>query len=53
MSCLTIVQNVCKRLLPGNVPTAVTSSTDPQVIRLLALLNEEGQSLARKPTGRP
>lgn len=47
MSCLTIVQNVCKRL-GINAPTVVVASTDPQIIQLLALLNEEGQALAEE-----
>lgn len=46
MTCLSIVQNVCRRMLPNTVPTAVVSSADPQVVQLLALLNEEGQTLA-------
>lgn len=45
MTCLSIVQTVCKRLAL-NVPTVVASSTDPQTMQLLALLNEEGQTLA-------
>lgn len=45
MSCLSIVQTVCQRLAL-NVPSVVMSSADPQVVQLLALLNEEGQTLA-------
>lgn len=48
MTCLTVIQNVCKRMLPTSVPTAVATSSDPQIIQLLALLNEEGQSLAER-----
>ncbi len=45
MTCLSIVQSVCKKLAIG-VPTVVVGSTDPQIIQLLELLNEEGQSQA-------
>ncbi|HWT40962.1 MAG TPA: hypothetical protein VN081_06915 [Dongiaceae bacterium] len=45
MSLLTIVQNACTRIgIPS--PTAVVSSTDAQILQLLALANEEGESLA-------
>jgi hypothetical protein len=45
MSLLTIVQNACTRIgIPS--PTAVVSSTDTQILQLLALANEEGESLA-------
>lgn len=47
MTCLSIVQNVIKRVLPtSTIPTVVVGSTDPQIIQFLALLNEEGQTLA-------
>jgi hypothetical protein len=45
MTCLSIVRTACGRL-GLNRPTAVISSTDPQTIQLLELLNEEGQTLA-------
>lgn len=45
MTCLTLVQTACKRLAL-NVPTAVFTSQDPQIMQLLALANEEGQTLA-------
>lgn len=47
MTCLSIIQNVVKRILPNTTtPTVAIASTDPQIIQLLALLNEEGQTLA-------
>jgi hypothetical protein len=45
MTCLSIVQTVTARL-GLNSPTAVVTSVDPQIRQLLALLNEEGQTLA-------
>ena len=45
MTCLTLVQTACKRLAL-TVPTAVFMSLDPQVMQMLALANEEGQTLA-------
>lgn len=45
MTCLTIVQTACGRL-GLNSPTVVISSTDPQTQQMLALLNEEGQTIA-------
>lgn len=45
MSLLTIVQNACKRI-GISAPAAVVSSTDLQIIQLLALANEEGQELS-------
>lgn len=45
MSLLTIIQGAT-RLLAIPTPTAVVTSTDPQVQQLLALANEEGQELA-------
>lgn len=45
MTCLTIIQNACKRIgIPK--PTSVSSSTDVQIIQLLELLNEEGEELS-------
>lgn len=46
MTCLTIIQNVARILLPQNSVGAVVASTDPQIKQLLGLLNQEGQSLA-------
>lgn len=45
MTCLTLVQTAFKRM-GLSAPTAVASSTDPQVMQMLALANEEGQTLA-------
>jgi hypothetical protein len=45
MTCLTLVQTACTRL-GLNKPTAVVTSSDPQIMQLLALANEEGQTLA-------
>lgn len=45
MTCLTLVQTVCSRL-GFQRPGAVVTSPDLQVQQLLALANEEGQSLA-------
>lgn len=47
MTCLTIVQNACLRIGITS-PTAVATSADPQILQLLALLNEEGQSLSER-----
>lgn len=48
MTCLSIVQNVARRILPNTAVSAVVASTDPQIVQLLALLNEEGQTLAEE-----
>ena len=49
MTCLSIVQTVCKRM--GFVtPNTATGSTDPQIIQMTAILNEEGQELSRRHT---
>lgn len=47
MSCLSIVQTVAKRM-GLNSPNTATGSTDPQIIQMTALLNEEGQELANR-----
>lgn len=47
MTCLTIVQNACLRIGITS-PSAVVTSQDQQVLQLLALLNEEGQSIAER-----
>ncbi len=44
MSALTIIQQVTSSL-GIDIPTAVFSSTDPQIIQLRNLMNEEGQEL--------
>ena len=44
MTMLTVVQRVCKRIGIES-PNAVSSSTDNQIVQLLALLNEEGEEL--------
>ena len=47
MSVLTTVQYFCRRTgLP--VPSTVLGSTDPQVLQVLALLEEEGNDLAKR-----
>lgn len=48
MTCLSIVQNVTRRILPQLSVTSVIGSTDPQINQLLGLLNEEGQTLAEE-----
>ncbi len=48
MTALTIVQNAAQRIAL-TVPQAVFSSTDPQIIQLRSLMNEEGLALARDP----
>jgi len=49
MSCLSIIQKVSRKLSGFAYPNAAVSSTDPQIQQLLALLNDEGQELARRP----
>ena len=45
LTCLQIVQSACRRI--GILsPNAAVSSTDPQIIQLLELANEEGQEQA-------
>lgn len=46
MSALTIIQSVASKIL-GAPPAAVFSSTDPAIVQLRSLMNEEGQELAR------
>lgn len=47
LSCLQIVQTVCNRL--GILaPSAVVTSTDQQIIQLLALSNEEGMAQVKR-----
>jgi hypothetical protein len=45
MSLLTIVQTACGRIGIA-IPTAVATSTDTQVLQLMALANEEGEELS-------
>lgn len=45
MSLLTIIQGACKRIGIA-APTTVASSTDLQIIQLMALANEEGEELS-------
>lgn len=45
MSLLSIVQDACRRIGIA-APTAVVSSSDPQIVQLLALVNVEGKKLA-------
>lgn len=47
MDMLSIIQEFCKRT-NINVPTAVISSSDEQVLQVLGLLEEEGQDLAQR-----
>ena len=49
MSLLTIVQDVCNEL-GLTEPSVVITSADAQVAQMLALLNKEGQLLARRHT---
>ncbi|MDB5441100.1 MAG: hypothetical protein JWM33_3527, partial [Caulobacteraceae bacterium] len=46
MSLLTLIQRAA-RAMSLTVPSAVVTSTDPQVLQLWELANEEGESLAR------
>lgn len=47
MSLLTMTQQVCRRLgIPA--PVSVSSSSDPQIIQLMAIANEEGQDLSSR-----
>lgn len=48
MSLLTIIQSVCNTTPGLTSPTAVVSSTDPNIVQLLALANEEGRILANR-----
>lgn len=49
MSCLSIIRKVSRKLSGFAYPNAAITSTDPQVQALVALLNDEGQELARRP----
>lgn len=48
MTLLEIVQHFCRRTNNLSVPSTVYGSTDPQVLQLLALLEEEGSDLAAR-----
>jgi len=48
MSCLTIVRDICLEL-GLTVPNAVVTSSDPQILQMLALLNKEGKYLCERP----
>ncbi len=47
MSVLTCVQAACRRL-GLNVPNAVVTSSDPQIIQMMAIMNEEGEELTER-----
>lgn len=47
MSVLSIIKETCRRI-GLTVPNAATGSADPQIIQLVAILNEEGQELAQR-----
>lgn len=47
MSCLSIIQTVCQRIGITS-PNSAVGNTDAQIIQILALLNEEGESLAQR-----
>lgn len=47
MSMLTLIQSFCKRT-NISVPSTVLGSTDTQVLQILALLEEEGDDLAKR-----
>ena len=48
MSCLTIVQDVCRNL-GLNIPNAVTTYKAPTMVQMLGLLNKAGKSLKDRP----
>lgn len=47
MTCLTIVQSVCKRVGLSS-PTVAVGSTDVQILQIVELANEAGQETARR-----
>jgi hypothetical protein len=50
MTCLSIIQDVSQELGGFAMPiNAAVTSSDPQVLQLLALLNKEGKELAKRP----
>lgn len=49
MTALSIVQTVCSEIgLP--FPTTAVSSTDTQILQIVALANREGKTLTKRPT---
>lgn len=47
LTCLQIVQTVCQRLGLA-APTAAVASTDPQIVQILALSQQEGEEQAAR-----
>ena len=47
MSLLTMVTQVCRRI-GITAPSSVSSSSDPQIVQLMAIANEEGQDLSSR-----
>lgn len=47
MSLLSVVQDACRRI-GIVVPNAIVSSSDAQIMQLMTLLNQEGQSLSER-----
>lgn len=47
MTCLSIVQKVCRRVGVAT-PNSAVSSSDPQILQIVELSNEEGQELAAR-----
>jgi hypothetical protein len=47
MSLITMTQQVCRRI-GITAPVSVSSSSDPQIIQLMAIANEEGQDLSAR-----
>lgn len=48
MTLLQLVQSVCRRVGITTSPNAAFTSTDPQILQLLELANEEGQEQAAR-----
>jgi len=49
MTLLAVVQKFCKRTNISS-PTTVYGSTDPQIIQIMSLLEEEGNDLSGETT---
>lgn len=49
MTCLSIAQMAASWVIPGSVPTSLFPSTDPQIVQLRTLLNEELTELRKWP----
>jgi hypothetical protein len=47
MSLLTMMTQVCRRM-GITAPTSVSASSDPQILQLMAIGNEEGQDLSAR-----